>query len=176
MRQQYYNKCPHCGAHLDPGERCDCRLRSGEEKIFILEKSATSDTYFVWNRGGYDMAKKRGESVLPCGKKFEALKAYLSVMEVNGRHAMCKVGIGFHIITVMSVDFDNPLVNVYKIEEIFNDQGISKAICSRIYFMANKLEITDLSRDEKEQMTKAVLDAIGMAETQSNRRAFYIRK
>lgn len=21
----YYKTCPHCGAHLDPGERCDCR-------------------------------------------------------------------------------------------------------------------------------------------------------
>ena len=21
----YYTTCPHCGANLDPGERCDCR-------------------------------------------------------------------------------------------------------------------------------------------------------
>lgn len=21
----YYRTCPGCGAHLDPGERCDCR-------------------------------------------------------------------------------------------------------------------------------------------------------
>lgn len=21
----YYTICPHCGAHLDPGERCDCQ-------------------------------------------------------------------------------------------------------------------------------------------------------
>ncbi len=21
----YYKTCPHCGAHLDPGERCDCQ-------------------------------------------------------------------------------------------------------------------------------------------------------
>lgn len=21
----YYKTCPHCGAHLDPGEACDCR-------------------------------------------------------------------------------------------------------------------------------------------------------
>ena len=21
----YYKTCPHCGAHLDPGETCDCR-------------------------------------------------------------------------------------------------------------------------------------------------------
>jgi len=21
----YYHTCPHCGAHLDPSERCDCQ-------------------------------------------------------------------------------------------------------------------------------------------------------
>lgn len=21
----YYNVCPHCGANLDPGEKCDCQ-------------------------------------------------------------------------------------------------------------------------------------------------------
>lgn len=21
----YYKTCPDCGAHLDPGERCDCK-------------------------------------------------------------------------------------------------------------------------------------------------------
>lgn len=24
MRHTYYNTCPICGAHLDPGEHCDC--------------------------------------------------------------------------------------------------------------------------------------------------------
>ena len=23
---RYYRTCPHCGAHLDPGEVCDCTL------------------------------------------------------------------------------------------------------------------------------------------------------
>lgn len=22
----YYHVCPNCGSHLDPGERCDCKL------------------------------------------------------------------------------------------------------------------------------------------------------
>lgn len=22
---EYFRTCPHCGAHLDPGESCDCR-------------------------------------------------------------------------------------------------------------------------------------------------------
>ena len=26
----YYNICPHCGSHLDPGERCDCQDRGKE--------------------------------------------------------------------------------------------------------------------------------------------------
>lgn len=25
MIMGYYRTCPHCGAHLDPGERCDCQ-------------------------------------------------------------------------------------------------------------------------------------------------------
>lgn len=24
MKRQYFNICKACGAHLDPGERCDC--------------------------------------------------------------------------------------------------------------------------------------------------------
>ena len=26
-----YKTCPHCGAHLDPGERCDCRDETEKE-------------------------------------------------------------------------------------------------------------------------------------------------
>lgn len=26
----YYNICPDCGAHLDPGEQCDCKDRIEE--------------------------------------------------------------------------------------------------------------------------------------------------
>ena len=26
----YYNTCPYCGAHLDPGERRDCRDEQNE--------------------------------------------------------------------------------------------------------------------------------------------------
>lgn len=24
-KNTYYKVCEHCGAHLDPGEKCDCR-------------------------------------------------------------------------------------------------------------------------------------------------------
>lgn len=27
MKHTYYHTCPYCGAHLDPGERCDCQKR-----------------------------------------------------------------------------------------------------------------------------------------------------
>ena len=26
-KKPYFNTCLHCGAHLDPGERCDCMER-----------------------------------------------------------------------------------------------------------------------------------------------------
>lgn len=25
IEYRYYRVCPYCGAHLDPGEKCDCR-------------------------------------------------------------------------------------------------------------------------------------------------------
>lgn len=43
-----YRTCPYCGAHLDPGERCDCRedpvmdmLRSGELEPPALSHEST---------------------------------------------------------------------------------------------------------------------------------------
>ena len=32
MGKHYYTTCPYCGAHLDPGERCDCLDRTEEEE------------------------------------------------------------------------------------------------------------------------------------------------
>lgn len=31
----YFKTCSHCGAHLDPGEKCDCR-KALEQKAFDL--------------------------------------------------------------------------------------------------------------------------------------------
>lgn len=28
----YYRKCQYCGAHLDPGERCDCKNEQKPEQ------------------------------------------------------------------------------------------------------------------------------------------------
>lgn len=35
----YYRVCPHCGAALDPGERCDCQ---GEKKAAVSASNADS--------------------------------------------------------------------------------------------------------------------------------------
>lgn len=34
----YYRTCPHCGAHLDPGERCDCRAPADVQTFGHLTK------------------------------------------------------------------------------------------------------------------------------------------
>lgn len=47
----FYRICPHCGAHLDPGETCDCYLEheqaeaekrkqeTEQAKLFMMEKN-----------------------------------------------------------------------------------------------------------------------------------------
>lgn len=32
MRRMQYYECPHCGAHLDHGEKCDCEEKKAREK------------------------------------------------------------------------------------------------------------------------------------------------
>lgn len=32
MKQPYYKTCPVCGAHLDPGELCDCMGREYQQE------------------------------------------------------------------------------------------------------------------------------------------------
>ena len=34
----YFTICPRCGAHLDPGERCDCETRKPERRIETAKK------------------------------------------------------------------------------------------------------------------------------------------
>ena len=34
LKTTYYDTCPFCGAHLDPGEHCDCREASN---VFAAE-------------------------------------------------------------------------------------------------------------------------------------------
>ena len=40
-----YNTCPYCGAHLDPGERCDCpRASPGGGKKHAFKMYRTDNT------------------------------------------------------------------------------------------------------------------------------------
>lgn len=34
----YFHPCPHCGANLDPGERCDCASPSKSQTLTNLDK------------------------------------------------------------------------------------------------------------------------------------------
>lgn len=36
----YYKTCPHCGSHLDPGEKCDCESK---EKASIKDFPVISE-------------------------------------------------------------------------------------------------------------------------------------
>ena len=36
----YFNKCPRCGCHLDPGEKCDCIEESNEKQQLKREMDA----------------------------------------------------------------------------------------------------------------------------------------
>ena len=36
----YYYECPRCGAHLDPGEHCDCKAEEKPAAVKITVKRA----------------------------------------------------------------------------------------------------------------------------------------
>lgn len=35
-----YRVCPHCGAHLDAGETCDCRQQAQQQNQTAAERAA----------------------------------------------------------------------------------------------------------------------------------------
>lgn len=46
----YYNICPDCGAHLDPGERCDCKhdkRERAESMSRMIKVSPVSGQYEI---------------------------------------------------------------------------------------------------------------------------------
>ena len=54
----YYKVCPNCGAHLDPGESCDCESEE-KKRMEIYSKNTkinavTGQLSFQWN--GEDVA------------------------------------------------------------------------------------------------------------------------
>ena len=42
----YYKTCPYCGAHLDPGEHCDC-TKERSEKMTISPRNPVVLNYIV---------------------------------------------------------------------------------------------------------------------------------
>lgn len=50
----YYKVCPHCGCHLDSGERCDCMEKTIEEKsnknlmeVHIMPKNNNANNVYM---------------------------------------------------------------------------------------------------------------------------------
>ena len=56
----YYRTCPYCGAHLDPGERCDCK--GGD--LLLVDHPSVKAAPVKWNSPtsskGMDMMCSRG--------------------------------------------------------------------------------------------------------------------
>lgn len=53
----YYRTCPYCGAHLDPGERCDCQRESeancqARGNLPKAEATQGGRSLFRWRPGG----------------------------------------------------------------------------------------------------------------------------
>ena len=46
-----YRTCPECGAHLDPGEKCDCHIKREESQIKM-------DSLLSVNRDGHMFLKE----------------------------------------------------------------------------------------------------------------------
>ena len=59
----YFKKCPLCGAHLDPGELCDCRETEKE-----AAPAATGTTSRKWTQAQSISlpAGSQGLEVMPC--------------------------------------------------------------------------------------------------------------
>jgi len=61
-----FRECPHCGAHLDPGETCDCQKGAGAEETAETkaEKKAMQEglgaevTIYLEKRAGSDKFKR----------------------------------------------------------------------------------------------------------------------
>ena len=59
----YFKKCPLCGAHLDPGELCDCRETEKE-----AAPAATGTTSRKWTQAQSISLSvgSQGLEVMPC--------------------------------------------------------------------------------------------------------------
>ena len=55
----YYTTCPYCGAHLDPGEKCDCREEK-TAKVSRREEIRKEPVNYVEERNGQLRIAVRG--------------------------------------------------------------------------------------------------------------------
>lgn len=53
----YFRTCPHCGAHLDPGEVCDCRNKEKAPASAANTGEGRADTSDQTNSASYDIRK-----------------------------------------------------------------------------------------------------------------------
>ena len=59
----YYNKCPECGANLDPGEECDCTvvkiaIKKAPEKVEVSSGANAEDSIHIAISLYYENNKK----------------------------------------------------------------------------------------------------------------------
>lgn len=60
----YYNVCPNCGSHLNPGERCTCSEETERQQDYFsrnLKKLSSGQLSFVFYGGnvGTDLSGRR---------------------------------------------------------------------------------------------------------------------
>ena len=73
----YYRKCPHCGANLDPGEKCDCDKRANPLSYEALQQQAKAKGGKLereWDRENqeffYMLTEKSGRLVFANSKTY----------------------------------------------------------------------------------------------------------
>ncbi len=57
----YYNVCPKCGSHLDPGEHCDCG-DDGKDRAFdgMVKEGAAGQYMLQWLGGSGGRGIRKG--------------------------------------------------------------------------------------------------------------------
>ena len=46
----YYNICPNCGCNLDPGEKCDCAIKTRDITNSITIDKKSNQYKFIFNK------------------------------------------------------------------------------------------------------------------------------
>lgn len=169
-----YVTCEKCGAHLDHGETCDCEKRSPLYNMQVLKAKGT-DTYLIYNEGGYSPAKRKGHAViitLPDGSR---PRLYSKVREVNGKHGLVKVYAGCFVIKVVhsSADAGRYSLRAYRIIGFQTVDHVHMAVCELVH--ESESGWTRLQTSHSAKLYQAMNSAVYMAQHENNVRAYYIR-